>query len=84
MAPTLYHVPKTISSPIYQIIIELGLTDDRIKVETLSFKDLKSPEHLARNPMGTSPTLTDDRAGFAMWESGAVMSYILATYDTNY
>jgi glutathione S-transferase len=79
MAPTLYHVPKTISSPIYQVILELGLTDDNIQVETLAFADLKTPEHLARNPMGTSPTLTDK--DFAIWESGAILTYILTKFD---
>jgi glutathione S-transferase len=82
MAPTLYHVPRTISSPIYQIILELGLTDDQIHIETLAFADLKTPAHLARNPMGTSPTLTDN--DFAIWESGAIMTYILTTFDTEY
>lgn len=82
MAPTLYHVPGTISSPIYQALIEIGAVDDSVKVETLAFSDLKSPEHLARNPMGTSPTLTDD--GIAIWESGAVLTWLLEQYDNDY
>lgn len=84
MAPTLYHVPKTISSPIYQIILELGLSKEQIQVQTLAFPDLKTPEHLARNPMGTSPTLTDEENGIAIWESGAVLTYILTTMDPEY
>jgi glutathione S-transferase len=84
MAPILYHVPKTISSPIYQIILELGLTDEDIHVKTLSFADLKTPEHLARNPMGTSPTLLDKENDFAIWESGAVLTYLLATMDSEH
>jgi glutathione S-transferase len=85
MAPTLYHVSKTISSPIYQILrLELGLADSEVKVAKLSISDLKSQEHLARNPMGTSPTLTDSEAGFTIWESGAILTYLLTTYDTEY
>ena len=57
--PTLYHVPKTISSPIAQILIDLNLAETTVHIETLAFADLKSPEHLARNPMGTSPTFVD-------------------------
>jgi glutathione S-transferase len=34
--------------------------------------------------MGTSPAFTDDKEGIAMWESGAVLSYILQMYDTSY
>jgi glutathione S-transferase len=82
MPPTLYHVPKTISSPIYQALMELNLVDNPIKVETLTFADLKTTEHKARNPMGSSPTFIDDDLGIGIWESGAVLTYLLEQYDT--
>ena len=81
--PTLYHVPKTISSPIYQALIELELVGNPVRVQTMEFPDLKSVEHLARNPMGTSPTFCDPEHDIAIWESGAVATYILETYDTS-
>jgi glutathione S-transferase len=80
MAPTLYHVPKTISSPIVQALSILNLIDNPIKVETLTFDDLKSREHLARNPMGSSPAFV--YGNIEIWESGAVLTYLLETYDT--
>ena len=80
--PTLYHVPRTISSPIYQILLHLNLS--HIQVETLTFADLKTRAHLTRNPMGTSPAFTDEQEGIAIWESGAVLSYILQVYDNTY
>jgi len=64
--------------------MELGLVDNPIKVETLSFSDLKSPSHLARNPMGTSPTFVDADKGIRIWESGAVLTYLLDEYDISY
>jgi glutathione S-transferase len=130
---TLYHVPKTISSPIYQCMIELDLpiqviagsssgseadspavsdstnaNNDMVngknilRVNTITFPELKSPEHLQRNPMGTSPTLqqqkvdpstgsdhnqddnNNDDETFTIWESGAVLSFLLLKYDTEY
>ena len=84
MPPTLYHVPKTISSPIVQALAELDLVDNPIKIETLTFADLKSPEHLARNPMGSSPAFVDDDRSIQIWESGAVLSYLLETYDPSH
>lgn len=81
--PTLYHVPRTISSPIYQILLHLNLSH-AIQVETLTFADLKTDAHLTRNPMGTSPAFTDEHEGIAIWESGAVLSYILQVYDSAY
>jgi len=85
MAPTLYHVPRTISSPIFQALLELNLVDKSVVVvETLTFAELKSPEHLARNPMGTSPAFTDEENEIAIWESGAVMTYLLEAYDDKF
>jgi len=84
MAPILYHVPRTISSPIYQALMELKLDGNQVKVETLTFADLKSKEHLARNPMGTSPTFIDHDEDIEIWESGAVISYLLETYDSGF
>jgi glutathione S-transferase len=91
MTPILYHVPTTISSPIVQALAELGLIDDikekgrscstSIQIETLTFADLKTPEHLHRNPMGTSPTLVDSDQGIRIWESGAIVTYLLERYD---
>lgn len=75
----MYHVPKTISSPIYQILLVLRLADDEVKVEQLSFSDLKSKQHLSRNPMGTSPTLVDPQENFAILESGATLTSSLPT-----
>jgi glutathione S-transferase len=79
MTPTLYHVPKTISSPIVQTLLEIGLVGSNIQVETISFADLKNPSHLAINPMGTSPAFKDGDT--ILWESGAVLNYLLETYD---
>ena len=82
--PTLYHVPKSISSPIYQALLELKVVDNPVHVKTLSFDDLKSPEHLARNPMGTVPTFLDDDNSIQIWESGAVLTYLLEMFDHCY
>jgi len=78
MAPTLYHVPKTISSAIVQTLVELDLVGGSsyvVKVETLAFSDLKTPEYLETNPMGTSPAFRDGDT--ILWESGAVLNYLL-------
>ena len=52
VSPTVHHVPGTISSPIVQCVIELGCVE-KVKVNTLTFAELKQPSHLAVNPMGT-------------------------------
>jgi glutathione S-transferase len=78
--PTLYHVRRTISSPIVQTLIELGLAHTTVRIQELSFADLKSPEYRQRvNPMGTSPAFCDHDV--QMWESGAILDYLLEMYD---
>jgi len=84
MAPTLYHVPRTISSPLVQILLELDVVDKPVKVSEILFADLKTPEYLAVNPMGTSPGFRVDELDVTMWESGAVLDYLLEKYDTQH
>ena len=85
MSPTLYHVPRTISSPIVQILHELNaIRNGQVIIKTLSFADLKTPEYLSINPMGTSPAFTDDEHDVVIWESGAIVSYVLHVFDTEY
>jgi glutathione S-transferase len=82
MTITLYHVPRTISSPIVQILLELDLVNNPVVVQEMQFADLKSPSHLSINPLGTSPALHDSELGVIMWESGAIIDYLLELYDT--
>jgi glutathione S-transferase len=84
MVATLFHIPRTISSPIVQILLELDLVNNPIVVEEISFRALKSREHLAINPMGTSPAFHDSDLDITIWESGAVLTYLLERYDTDY
>lgn len=78
---TLYHVPRTISSPIVQILLELETANNLVEIREMTFSDLKSEAHLALNPMGTSPTFHDTELGITMWESGAILDYLLERYD---
>jgi glutathione S-transferase len=84
MVATLYHIPRTISSPIVQILLELNLVNNPIEVEEISFRTLKSEEYLSINPMGTSPAFHDTDLDITIWESGAVLTYLLERYDTEH
>ena len=81
MPVTLYHVPRTISSPIVQVLLELEAVDNPVIVEEMGFSALKREEHMSRNPMATSPAFQDTDLGITMWESGAVLDYVLERYD---
>ena len=76
--PELRHVPGTISSPIVQMLLDLGNTS--VTIKTLTFAQLKQPEHLSVNPHGSSPAFSDGEA-LKMWESAAILTHLLETYD---
>ena len=82
MQPTLHHVPRTISSPIVQCLFELDVVGKPVRIVEKGFADLKKPDHLAINPMGTCPAFQDD--SIILWESGAVLDYLLERYDSDY
>ncbi|EEZ98838.1 Glutathione S-transferase 1-1-like Protein [Tribolium castaneum] len=79
MAPTLYMMPP--SPPVRAVLItakSIGL-DLELKQLNLRRGDHKTPEYLKLNPQHTVPTLVDDD-GFVLWDSHAIMVYLLSKY----
>lgn len=60
---------------------ELGLPHDVIPIE---FTDLKKPDFLAINPNGRMPAIQDPNTGITLWESGAIIEYLIEKYDTDH
>ncbi|OAP56098.1 hypothetical protein AYL99_09277 [Fonsecaea erecta] len=60
------------------ILEELQLPYEVIPVP---FSDVKKPEYLAINPNGRLPSIHDANTGVTLWESGAIVEYLIDTYD---
>lgn len=60
------------------ILKELGLPYEYRKVE---FSDVKKPEYTSINPNGRLPALIDNGTGLTIWESGAIIVYLIEQYD---
>jgi len=73
----LYHVKGTRSTRVIWLCEELGLP---LAIESVSFTPefRQSAAWLAKNPVGKVPAMDDD--GFTMFESGAMVQYILDRY----
>lgn len=67
----LYHVPNTRGSRVIWILEEAGVP---YELERISRDDTKTPEHLARHPLGKVPVIELDDGFF--FESAAHMLYV--------
>ncbi|KAK3075374.1 hypothetical protein LTR53_001379 [Teratosphaeriaceae sp. CCFEE 6253] len=60
------------------ILNELGLD---YETKLMDFPDLKKAPFEKLNPNGRVPALEDPNTGLTLWESGAIIEYLLETYD---
>jgi glutathione S-transferase len=58
---------------------ELGLP---YELNDIDFADLKKPEYLKINPNGRMPAIHDPNEDLTLWESGAIIEYLVEKYDT--
>jgi glutathione S-transferase len=47
----------------------------------IPYMEVKGEEYLKVNPNGRLPTLEDPNTGFKIWESGAIIEYVIEKYD---
>lgn len=45
------------------------------------FEDVKKEPFLSLNPNGRVPVIEDPNTGITLWESGAIVEYLIETYD---
>ncbi|PSR88679.1 glutathione S-transferase [Coniella lustricola] len=65
---------------IIMILEELGVP---YKIHDIGFDKIKEPEYLKVNPNGRIPAIQDpNRNDIVIWESGAIIEYVLEVYDT--
>ncbi|OCH86403.1 glutathione S-transferase [Obba rivulosa] len=66
------------------VLEELGLTYESIYLK-FQKDEHKAPEHTKYNPNGRIPTLIDHKNNdFAIWESNAIVVYLVEKYDTEH
>lgn len=63
------------------LLEELGLP---YEVTPTEFSDVKKPEYLAINPNGRLPAIHDPNTNLTLWESGAILEYLIERYDTTH
>lgn len=63
------------------ILEELNLPHEFVPIE---LTQVKSPAYLAINPNGRLPAIHDPNTDLSLWESGAIVEYLVERYDTTH
>lgn len=62
--------------------ILLALLDLPYEAVPITFAKVKEPEYVAINPNGRLPSIHDPNTGLTIWESGAIVEYLIERYDS--
>jgi glutathione S-transferase len=66
---------------VRMLIEELGLPHE---IKQVDFAKVKGPEFTAINPNGRMPAIYDPNTDLTLWESGAIIEYLIEKYDTKH
>ncbi|ORY11855.1 glutathione S-transferase [Clohesyomyces aquaticus] len=61
------------------VLEELGVP---YEINSCKFADVKKPPFTNLNPNGRYPAIEDPNTGLVLWESGAIIQYVIEQYDT--
>ncbi|KAL1863008.1 hypothetical protein Daus18300_008164 [Diaporthe australafricana] len=66
-----------------EVFVVLVLEELQVPYEIKSFKfeEIKKKPFIDINPNGRVPAIEDPNTGFALWESGAIINYLIELYD---
>lgn len=54
------------------------------EVKSIKFDDVKKKPLIDVNPNGRVPAIEDPNTGLTLWESGAIITYLIKQYDTKH
>ncbi|KAK1772086.1 glutathione S-transferase [Phialemonium atrogriseum] len=61
------------------VLEELGVPYETVPIQ---LADVKKPEFTSINPNGRVPAIYDPNTDITLWESGAIVEYLIEKYDT--
>ncbi|KAI1211701.1 glutathione transferase [Annulohypoxylon truncatum] len=76
-----YHAPSGQGPNPWKVVIvleELGLPWE---IVWIPYGEIKSEPYTSLNPNGRLPAMVDPNKNVTLWETGAIINYLVATYD---
>lgn len=66
----------------WKVILVLAVLEIPYEIQWYTYLDAKKEPYLSLNPNGRFPAMLDPNNGITLFESGAIINYIIDTYDT--
>ncbi|KAF4624289.1 hypothetical protein G7Y89_g13884 [Cudoniella acicularis] len=70
--------PGPNSWKVVMVLEELGIP---YKIQSVRFEDIKKMPFIGLNPNGRAPAIKDPNTDLTLWESGAIVQYLVQQYD---
>jgi len=77
---TIYHSPHSRSLRVLWLCEELSIPYELHSLKMFS-EELKTPDYLAIHPLGKVPAIHDSDGELTLWETSAILQYLVAKYS---
>ncbi|KAK8122866.1 hypothetical protein PG984_011536 [Apiospora sp. TS-2023a] len=67
----------------WKVVVILEELHIPYEITSIRFEDIKKKPFTDLNPNGRAPAIEDPNTGLVLWESGAIVTYLVEQYDTN-
>ncbi|KAJ5248819.1 hypothetical protein N7468_000270 [Penicillium chermesinum] len=68
----------------WKVVLVLEELNLPYHINFLQLEDIKKPDFLSVNPNGRVPAIQDPNTGLTLWESGAIIEYLVDRYDKDH
>lgn len=79
---TIYNAPPGTGPNPWKVILVLTELDIPYEISWIPYSDIKSEPYVSLNPNGRLPAMIDPNENVTLFESGAIIEYIISRYDT--
>lgn len=68
----------------WKVIMALKELEIPYVSKTVEWSEIKNEPYVSVNPNGRVPAIEDPNTGITLWESGAILEYLMETYDKDH